>query len=171
MDAVKTHSQSTWPVSMRPLHAGTQEKMMTGEKQEAAQTHGGNKHQSQEKHRHGPRPGRQLHTSHHKRTIAVLPVRGREDSALHKREAHTASSHPPMDEDEKRPTATASSSVPRKTGYSHSPAANTAHAEQAVTQRATRGSDSSSIHDAAPHPTRLHRVRHFLNRTYSSSIP
>ncbi|RNC52943.1 hypothetical protein TcCL_ESM09770 [Trypanosoma cruzi] len=38
MDAVKRHSKSTWPVSMRPLRAGTQEKRMTrGKKQEAAQ--------------------------------------------------------------------------------------------------------------------------------------
>ncbi|RNC35085.1 exo-alpha-sialidase [Trypanosoma cruzi] len=30
MDAVRRHSQSTWPVSMRPLNAGTKEEMMTG---------------------------------------------------------------------------------------------------------------------------------------------
>ncbi|EAN85624.1 exo-alpha-sialidase [Trypanosoma cruzi] len=49
----------------------------------------------------------------------------------------------------KRPTATASSTVPRPTAYSHSPAANTMHTEQAITQRAARKSDSASIHDAA----------------------
>ncbi|RNF14019.1 hypothetical protein TcG_07985 [Trypanosoma cruzi] len=67
---------------------------------------------------------------------------------LHTTNARTASSHPPMGE-EKRHIATVSSSVPRTTGYGHSPAANTTHTEQAFTQRATRGSGSSSIHDVA----------------------
>ncbi|RNE99925.1 hypothetical protein TcG_12047 [Trypanosoma cruzi] len=31
MDAFRRHSRSTWPVSMRPLHAGTQEEKMTRE--------------------------------------------------------------------------------------------------------------------------------------------
>ncbi|RNE95994.1 hypothetical protein TcG_13181 [Trypanosoma cruzi] len=32
MDAVRGHSQSTWPVSMQPLHAVKQEEKITGEK-------------------------------------------------------------------------------------------------------------------------------------------
>ncbi|RNC34790.1 hypothetical protein TcCL_Unassigned02392 [Trypanosoma cruzi] len=47
----------------------------------------------------------------------------------------------------------------------------TKHTEQAITQRATRGSGSSSSHDAAPHSTRSHRAHWFLNRNYPSSIP
>ncbi|RNC36353.1 hypothetical protein TcCL_Unassigned00695 [Trypanosoma cruzi] len=38
MDAVKRHSQSTWPVSMRPLHAETKEEMMTGRKKAKGST-------------------------------------------------------------------------------------------------------------------------------------
>ncbi|ESS55458.1 hypothetical protein TCDM_13072 [Trypanosoma cruzi Dm28c] len=47
----------------------------------------------------------------------------------------------------------------------------TTQTEQAISQRATRRSDSSSIHDAAPHSMRSHGAHHFLNRTHSSSIP
>ncbi|RNC32490.1 exo-alpha-sialidase [Trypanosoma cruzi] len=78
MDAVKRHSQSTWPVSMRPLHAGTQEKRVRGKKARSSTTHTEETNYNREKHRHGPRPGRQLHTSPHTHThtIAVPSVRG-----------------------------------------------------------------------------------------------
>ncbi|RNF10306.1 hypothetical protein TcG_09747 [Trypanosoma cruzi] len=139
-------------------HAVTQEEKMTGEKQEAAQTHGGNKHQSQEKHRHGPHTGRQLHTSPHKHTIAVLSVREREDSVLHTTNAHAASIHPkwkmrrdtaplpPVQPHGQRDTTTA------RFRY-------TEHSERTITQRATRGSDSLSIHDAVPQSMRSHGER------------
>ncbi|RNC36443.1 hypothetical protein TcCL_Unassigned00575 [Trypanosoma cruzi] len=65
MDAVKRHSRSTWPVSMRPLHAGTQEERMTGEKSKRQHKHTTETKDRREKHRQGPHPGRQLHTSPH----------------------------------------------------------------------------------------------------------
>ncbi|RNC38913.1 hypothetical protein TcCL_NonESM11803 [Trypanosoma cruzi] len=68
MDAVRRHSQSTWPVSMRPLHAGTQEKMVTREKSKKQHKHTKETNCGREKHRHGPRAGRQPHTSPHTNT-------------------------------------------------------------------------------------------------------
>ncbi|RNC36667.1 hypothetical protein TcCL_Unassigned00325 [Trypanosoma cruzi] len=68
MDAAKRHSQSTWPVSMRPLHAGTQEKMVTREKSKKQHKHTEETNDRREKHRQDPHPGRQLHTSPHRQT-------------------------------------------------------------------------------------------------------
>ncbi|ESS55744.1 hypothetical protein TCDM_12766 [Trypanosoma cruzi Dm28c] len=84
-------------------------------------------------------------TNKHHRSAASPRVRGfgpPHNKRTHRQQSHTM-------HEEKRHTATASSSTPRTTGYSHSPAANTTHTEQAITQRATRKSDSASIHDAA----------------------
>ncbi|RNC36535.1 hypothetical protein TcCL_Unassigned00491 [Trypanosoma cruzi] len=50
------------------------------------------------------------------------------------------------------------------------PSTQQTHTKRAITQSAARRSDPSPIHDAAPHSTRSHGVRHFL-RTYPSSIP
>ncbi|RNC36911.1 hypothetical protein TcCL_Unassigned00075 [Trypanosoma cruzi] len=126
MDAVKRHLQSTWPVSMPPLHAGTQEEKMTGEEARSSTKHTEETNDKQEKHRHGPRPGRQLHTSPHTLThhrSAVSPrVRG---FGPPQKEGKHCQQSTTMDKNEKRHTATASSSVPRPTGYGHSPAANT----------------------------------------------
>ncbi|ESS58664.1 hypothetical protein TCDM_12377 [Trypanosoma cruzi Dm28c] len=78
MDAVRRHLRSTWPVSMRSLRAGTQEKRVRGKKSKKQHKHTKETNDRREKHRHGPRPGRQLHTSPHTHTdtIAVPSVRG-----------------------------------------------------------------------------------------------
>ncbi|RNC33750.1 exo-alpha-sialidase [Trypanosoma cruzi] len=47
----------------------------------------------------------------------------------------------------------------------------TTHTKRAITQSATRGSGSSSIHDAELQSTRSHGAHCFPNRTHSSSIP
>ncbi|ESS55495.1 hypothetical protein TCDM_13026 [Trypanosoma cruzi Dm28c] len=90
MDAVKRHSRSTCPVSKRPLHAGTQEKRVRGGKTRSSTTHTKETNCGREKHRQGPRPGRQLHTSPltHTDTIAAPSVCGRKDSALHTTISH-----------------------------------------------------------------------------------
>ncbi|RNC35070.1 hypothetical protein TcCL_Unassigned02074 [Trypanosoma cruzi] len=95
MDAVKRHSQSTWPVSMRPLHAETKEEMMTGRKKVRSCTN-----------------TRKKQTTDGKSTATALALVGNSTPAItdtnhrsavsprvrrfgspHKRKAHTASSH------------------------------------------------------------------------------
>ncbi|RNC47295.1 hypothetical protein TcCL_NonESM02768 [Trypanosoma cruzi] len=106
-----------------------------GKKQKAAQTHGGNKRQAgKAPPRSSPWPATP-HQPSHTNTIAVLPVREREDSALHKREAHTASSHtqwtrrrsdpppspPPVQSHGQRDTATARRQQTQRTRSKQSP--------------------------------------------------
>ncbi|RNC52085.1 exo-alpha-sialidase [Trypanosoma cruzi] len=153
--------QEALTINMAREHAATPRRN-TGENGERGKskkqhnTHGRNKLQARKA---PPRPSPWPATPHqpsHTHTIAVLPVRGREDSALHTTNAHTASSHTPMDKNEKRHTATASSSIPRPTGYGHSPAANTQRTRSQQSPKEPRGSGPSSTHDAAPHSMRSH---------------
>ncbi|RNC45045.1 hypothetical protein TcCL_NonESM05170 [Trypanosoma cruzi] len=105
--------------------------------------------------------GKHTHTHTNRRGAVGARTRRRmrrptEDTPSHS--AHTAKQHPqkegtrrkhsPRMEDEKRHSATASSSIPRPTGYGHSPQP-TQSAHEVSSQRATRRSDSSSINDAA----------------------
>ncbi|RNC40032.1 exo-alpha-sialidase, partial [Trypanosoma cruzi] len=73
-------------------------------------------------------------------------VRKLRDSPPHNKHAHRQQSS--TMEDEKRHSATASSSIPRATGYDHSPQP-THNAHEVITQAATCGSGSSPSHDAA----------------------
>ncbi|ESS62715.1 hypothetical protein TCDM_09586 [Trypanosoma cruzi Dm28c] len=172
MDAVRRHSQSTWPVSMQPLHAGTQEERMTREKgKKQHKTHTEETNNRREKHRQGPRPGRQLHTSPHTHAPSRCRQSAGEKIRPSTQQTHTlpAINHqwtrrsdtpppPPLQSHGQRDTATAR-------------CRHTTHAERAITQRATRGSGSSSIHDEAPHSMRSHGAHRFPNRTYPSSVP
>ncbi|RNC33869.1 hypothetical protein TcCL_Unassigned03397 [Trypanosoma cruzi] len=116
MDAAKRHSQSTWPVSMPPLHAGTQEKLVRGEKSKK-------QHNTQKK-----------QTTGGKSTATALVLAGNSTPVLNYTHTHHRSAvsprvrglgpppnkrthrqrSPTMDEEE-RHTATASSSIPRPT--------------------------------------------------------
>ncbi|RNF07598.1 hypothetical protein TcG_10377 [Trypanosoma cruzi] len=127
MDAVKTHLRSKWPVSMPPLHAGTQEERMTREKgKKQYNTHGRNKRQAGKA---PPRPSTWPATPHQPSNT------------------HTASSHPPgtKRKRESPPPPPVQSHGQRDTAT----APHTKHTKQAITQRATRGSNSASIHDVA----------------------
>ncbi|ESS61082.1 hypothetical protein TCDM_11344 [Trypanosoma cruzi Dm28c] len=142
--------QDALTINMTREHAATPPRKAGREdyrrKKQAAQTNG-----RRGKHRHGPRPGRQLHTSPHTHTPSRCRRSADEKIRPSTTNAHTASSHPPMDEDEKRHAATASSSNPRTTGYSHSPADNT--------QRTRSKKSPKEPHaEAIPHPSMTRRL-------------
>ncbi|RNC34079.1 hypothetical protein TcCL_Unassigned03169 [Trypanosoma cruzi] len=84
MDAVRRHSQSTWPVSMRPLHAGTQEERVGGKKQEAHKQTADGKSTATA----SPRPETPHQPSHTHHRSAASPW-ARKDSALHTTISHT----------------------------------------------------------------------------------
>ncbi|RNC45684.1 hypothetical protein TcCL_NonESM04572 [Trypanosoma cruzi] len=148
MDAVKRHSQSTWPVSMRPLHVGTQQERVRGEKQEAAQhtrkeqTTGGKSTAKginllatphQPSHTHTPSQCRQ---SAGERIRPSTQQTRTPPAVTHQWTRKKRDTPPPVQSHGQRNTATARSQ-------------HTTHTELAITQRATRGSGSSSSHDAA----------------------
>ncbi|RNC31841.1 hypothetical protein TcCL_Unassigned05615 [Trypanosoma cruzi] len=147
--------QEALTIHMAREHAATPRRNTGGEddkgkRQEAAQTHVGNKRQAgKASPRPSPWPATPLQPSHtHHRSAASPWVRR---FGLHKRKAHAASSHTPMDKNGKRHTATASSSVPRPTGYSHSPL---------PTHSAHGASNLPSTHTRkrSPHPPTTRRL-------------
>ncbi|RNC52135.1 exo-alpha-sialidase, partial [Trypanosoma cruzi] len=111
--------QEALTISLAREHAATPRRNTGGEdekgkKQDAAQrTKGTN--DKREKHRQGPHPGRQLHTSphtltHHRSAVSTQ-VRG--FGSPHKKRTQRQQS--PTMHEEKGPTVTASSSIPRPT--------------------------------------------------------
>ncbi|RNC36889.1 hypothetical protein TcCL_Unassigned00127, partial [Trypanosoma cruzi] len=163
MDAVKRHSQSTWLVSMRPLHAGTQQERMTGEKARSSTTHTEETKDRRERHRQGPHPGRQLHSSPHTHTPSQCRQSAGERIRPSTQQTHTppAITHQwkKKRSDTPPPPPPVQSLGQRNTATAPLPA-HTTHTERAITQRATRESGSSPIHDAAPYSTRSHGLRH-----------
>ncbi|ESS60862.1 hypothetical protein TCDM_11582 [Trypanosoma cruzi Dm28c] len=146
--------QETLTINMASEHAATPRRS-TGEKgerekkQEAAQ-HTEETNDRREKHRHGPHTGRQLHTSPQTHTIAVLPVREREDSVLHKTNAHTASIHPEW----KMRRDTAPSSPPVQSHGQRDTA--TARCQQYRTRN--KKSPKEPHAEADPHPSMTRRL-------------
>ncbi|RNC51686.1 exo-alpha-sialidase [Trypanosoma cruzi] len=159
MDAVKRHSQSIWPVSMPPLHAGTQEERITGEK-------------SKKQHKHT----RKEQTTSRKSTATALALAGNSTPALththtpsqccqyagERIRSSTQQTHTPPAINHQW-TRTRSNTPPPPPAQSHgqrdtATAPQPTHTEQAITQRATRENGSSPIHDAAPHSKRPHAV-------------
>ncbi|RNC32416.1 exo-alpha-sialidase [Trypanosoma cruzi] len=141
--------QEALTINMDREHAATQRRNTGGDddREKSKKLHNTKKkNDRRKKHRQRPNPNQDAQT----RTIAVLPVRGREDSALHTKNAHTASSHTPMDKNEKRHSSTASSSIPRPTGYGHSPTANT--------QRTRSELSKSREQKRGPHPSMTRRL-------------
>ncbi|RNC36530.1 hypothetical protein TcCL_Unassigned00485 [Trypanosoma cruzi] len=153
-------------------HAATPRRNTGGEGDEGkarSSTNTWKKHQSREKHRHGPHTGRRLHTSPHTQTPSQCRQSAGERIRPSTQQAHTppaATRHGRGEETQRHhrlqfnPTANGIRPQPRSQ--------HTAQKEQAITHRATRRSDSSSIYDAAPHSMRSHRVHHFLNTNYSA---
>ncbi|ESS62098.1 hypothetical protein TCDM_10264 [Trypanosoma cruzi Dm28c] len=133
---------------MRPLHAGTLEERMTGEKQEAAQHTRKKQIAGKAPQRASPWPA-----TPHQPSQTLTSSRCRQ-SAGERIRSSTQQTHtlpavicqwtrrsdtppsPPVQSHGQRDTATARSQ-------------HTTHSERAISQRATRGSDSASIHDVA----------------------
>ncbi|RNC36714.1 hypothetical protein TcCL_Unassigned00272, partial [Trypanosoma cruzi] len=84
----------------------------------------------------------------HHRSAVSLRVRG--FGPPHNRRIHRQQSTT-NDKEEKRHTATVSSSVPRPTVYGHSPAANTQHARSKLSHKVPHA-------EAGPHPPMTRRL-------------
>ncbi|RNC39653.1 exo-alpha-sialidase, partial [Trypanosoma cruzi] len=100
--------QEALTIKMAREHAATPRRNTGGEdyreRQEAAQAHKRNKHQSREKHRHGPRPGRRLHTSPHTLTPSQCRQSAGERIRLSTQQTHTppAATHHGREEETQR---------------------------------------------------------------------
>ncbi|ESS62057.1 hypothetical protein TCDM_10300 [Trypanosoma cruzi Dm28c] len=138
------------PVSMRPLHSGAQEERMTGEKTRSSTNT--QKEQTPVAGKAPPQPSYWPATPHQP-SNTLTPSQCRQSAGERIRpstqQTHTppaATRHGRGEETQRHrlqfnPTANGIRPQPRSQ--------HTTHSERAITQRATRGSDSSSIHDAA----------------------
>ncbi|ESS60501.1 hypothetical protein TCDM_11970 [Trypanosoma cruzi Dm28c] len=105
------------------------------------------------------------HTNTHHHGAVSPRVRG--FVPPHNKRTYLQQSHT-MHEEKRHTASIASSSIPRPTGYGHSPLPTISHTKQEITQRATRRSDSSPSHDAVPHSMWSRGAHRFLNTNYSA---